>query len=110
MPRGGSRPGAGRPRKGKEAQTKAAVKAEVTAAAKEAERLNMTPLDYLLSVINDPAADKERRDRLAIAAAPYVHPRADLPPAPGKKQQRQAAAGRAAQGKFAPAAPPKHVN
>jgi hypothetical protein len=44
-----------------------------------------TPLEYMLSVMNDNEADISRRDRMAIAAAPYVHgrpPEADL----GKKQ------------------------
>ena len=36
----------------------------------------LSPLDYMLTVINDPAASVTRRDRMAIAAAPYVHPRA----------------------------------
>ena len=48
----------------------------------------MTPLAYMLSVMNDNKADRTRRDRMAIAAAPYVHGRAselDL----GKKEMRQ---------------------
>jgi hypothetical protein len=36
----------------------------------------LTPLDYMLSVMNDPAADASRRDRMAIAAAQYCHQRA----------------------------------
>ena len=35
----------------------------------------LTPLDYMLSVIRDPEAHTVRRDRLAVAAAPYCHPR-----------------------------------
>jgi len=43
-----------------------------------------TPLQYLLTVMNDPAADPARRDRMAVAAAPFVHAKpGDL----GKKQQ-----------------------
>ena len=34
-----------------------------------------TPLDYMLRVMRDPASDDERRDQMAKAAAPYVHPR-----------------------------------
>ena len=49
----------------------------------------MKPLDYLLMVINDPNADSDRKDRLAIAAAPYCHPRlTEAPKAVGKKDQR----------------------
>jgi hypothetical protein len=33
------------------------------------------PLDYKLSVMRDPAADQKRRDAMAMAAAPYLHPR-----------------------------------
>ena len=33
------------------------------------------PLDYMLSVMRDTAADSKRRDAMAMAAAPYLHPR-----------------------------------
>ena len=33
------------------------------------------PLHYMLSVMRDPAADNKRRDAMAMAAAPYLHPR-----------------------------------
>ena len=33
------------------------------------------PLDYMLSVMRDAAADHKRRDAMAMAAAPYLHPR-----------------------------------
>jgi hypothetical protein len=33
------------------------------------------PLDYMLKVMRDEAADKERRDDMARAAAPYLHAR-----------------------------------
>jgi phage terminase small subunit len=32
-----------------------------------------TPLAYMLENMNDPTVSVERRDALAIAAAPYVH-------------------------------------
>ena len=49
----------------------------------------MLPLDYMLAVIRDPNATQLRRDKMAIAAAPYCHARLmpDLP-AKGKKDQR----------------------
>ena len=51
----------------------------------------MMPLDYMLSVINDPTASKARRDRMATVAAPYCHPKlADL--TKGKKDQQTDAA------------------
>jgi hypothetical protein len=52
----------------------------------------MLPLDYLLMVINDPKADSDRKDRLAIAAAPYCHPRLIEPKRAGKKDQQAKAA------------------
>jgi hypothetical protein len=33
------------------------------------------PLDYMLGVMRDHAADGKRRDAMAIAAAPYLHPK-----------------------------------
>ena len=33
------------------------------------------PLDYMLSVMRDSTADAKRRDAMAIAAAPYLHPK-----------------------------------
>jgi len=45
----------------------------------------------MLHVMNDPSADVARRDRMAIAAAPFVHARAGDAPM-GKKAKAQAAA------------------
>lgn len=101
MARGGFRPGAGRPK-----SARVRTKTEV---AVEARSEDKTPLDYMLSVMNDPAADKSRRDRMAIAAAPFVHGKADVEQE-GKKAQRQAAAEQAVSaGKFAVRPAPKLV-
>ncbi len=35
----------------------------------------VTPLGYMLSVLSDEGADVKRRDDMAKAAAPYIHPR-----------------------------------
>jgi hypothetical protein len=35
----------------------------------------LTPLEYMLAVLRDEKVDPERRDRMAAAAAPYIHPR-----------------------------------
>jgi hypothetical protein len=70
---GGKRPGAGRPPKMPKLDDRPP---------------EQTPLAYMLSVMNDPKADVTRRDRMATAAAPYVHgrsPDTEL----GKKQMRQ---------------------
>ncbi|HEX6991915.1 MAG TPA: hypothetical protein VF151_08510 [Gemmatimonadales bacterium] len=70
-----------------------AIPPDIRAAAR---KVRMSPLDYMLAVMNDETAERERRDRMAIAAAPYVHPRkAD---APGKKQEAEAAAKTAERG------------
>lgn len=67
MPRGGPRPGAGR-KAGTPNKASQARQAQVAATGE-------TPLDYMLSVMRDEYASKERRDEMAKAAAPYVHPR-----------------------------------
>jgi phage terminase small subunit len=85
---GGARPGAGRPRKLKLLEPGAETgKAE-----------SETPLAFMLRVMNDPGADSALRARMAIAAAPYMHPRAE---ALGKKEDRQEAAGRVGKGRLA---------
>jgi len=55
----------------------------------EAQLNGLLPLDYMLAVIRDPNATQLRRDKMAIAAAPYCHARL-MPDAPtkGKKDQR----------------------
>jgi hypothetical protein len=57
-----------------------------------------TPLGYMLAVMNDVTADPERRDRMAIAAAPLVHKRAaDAPEglkAAAAKRARAVSTGR----------------
>lgn len=67
MARGGSRPGAGR-RKG--VPNKATQERQKRVAA-----TGITPLDYMLKVMRDDKADVSRRDDMAKAAAPYVHPK-----------------------------------
>ena len=34
-----------------------------------------TPLEYKLRVMRDPTVDHDRRDKMAIAAAPFIHPK-----------------------------------
>lgn len=59
----------------------------------------LDPLTYMLKVMNDPDEDKEMRARMAIAAAPYTHPRKGE--GAGKKDERADRAKRASEGKFA---------
>lgn len=49
-------------------------KASVERAAKIAAS-GLTPLDYMLAILRDEDAPDERRDDMAKAAAPYVHPK-----------------------------------
>lgn len=65
--RGGRRPGAGRPR-GKRDRA-------VREALAEAGRSGELPLAYMLAVMRDGREDPKRQDAMAIAAAPYCHPR-----------------------------------
>ena len=104
MARGGYRPGAGRPRK--EAGKAPVVKDEADAEKPRKSLGGLSPLEYMLTVMNDRLVDDARRDKMAIAAAPYVHGRADAV-APGKKEQKQEAAEKVAAGKFAPRGGPK---
>jgi hypothetical protein len=87
MPKGGPRPGAGRPKQSQAAPAKLILT--------EAMLVGLSPLEYMLSVMRDPSADAARRDRMAQAAAPYVHARAE---APGKKQQAEELAATAERG------------
>lgn len=89
--RGGFRPNAGRPKKG-HARAGAVPRDIRRAAAAE----GMSPLDYMLAVMRNPEADQARRDRMAIAAAPFVHGKAT--DTPGKKDQARAAAETAGHG------------
>lgn len=67
MARGGPREGAGR-----KPGTPNRASAEREAAIKAS---GLTPLDYMLNVLRDDMQPAERRDEMAKAAAPYVHPK-----------------------------------
>jgi hypothetical protein len=51
-------------------RNRATEEARVAAAA-----TGILPIEYMLSVMRDPAADHRRRDAMAMAAAPYLHAR-----------------------------------
>jgi hypothetical protein len=67
---GGERQGVGRP-KGASRNTTQPLRSE----ALRLRRIYVTPLAYMLGVINDPGAPARRRDEMAKAAAPYLHHR-----------------------------------
>jgi hypothetical protein len=64
---GGKRAGAGRPPGSRNRATKEAR--EAAAASGE------LPLEYMLRVMRDKKSTRARRDDMAKAAAPYIHPR-----------------------------------
>ena len=88
MASGGYRAGAGRPRG---STSKKLTKKDVKVIKKSAKLSELTPLEYMLAVMNSTEADDERRDRMAIAAAPYVHEKA-ADKKLGKKEQKLEAA------------------
>src|SRR5687767_2898219 len=71
MPRGGPRPGAGRPKGSSKGVPKQQGREQIALAKAK----GLTPLEYMLAVMNNEAEDVARRDRMAQAAAPYVHAR-----------------------------------
>jgi hypothetical protein len=107
MARGGYRPGAGRPvgtvTTTRTAKKPAVKQKKVAKAVVIPPVQSKTPREYMLDIVNDETADQARRDRLAIAAAPFVHARAGEG---GKKEERAQAAKKASTGKFAPVAAP----
>src|SRR3954464_1043848 len=81
--RGGERPGAGRPKRSMQPRRDRMMTALASG--------RLSPLDYMPAVMNDPDADPARRDRMAVAAAPYVHVRAaDVKPS--KREEAEQAA------------------
>lgn len=57
----------------------------------------MSPLEYMLKVMNDTSADDARRDKMAVAAASYVHAKPGDSPK-GKKEEAQEASRTAGAG------------
>lgn len=52
------------------------IRAKATVAREaEVRASGITPLDWMLQVLRDPLEPNERRDDMAKAAAPYVHPK-----------------------------------
>jgi len=101
MASGGYRIGAGRP-VGAKGKVKIAPTEKVKPGGK-AEKLN--PLEYMLNVMNDELADKNRRDKMAIACAPFIHSRKGE--GLGKKDEASERAKTAGAGRFSASASPK---
>jgi len=69
MGHGGKREGAGRKKGSIERITRASLRIAAGFKARGKE----LPLEYMLHVMNDPNAPVERRDYMAVSAAPYCH-------------------------------------
>lgn len=67
MARGGKREGAGRKKGVPNQKTRERLEAIC--------REGLTPLEYMLQVLRDENETPARRDEMAKAAAPYVHPK-----------------------------------
>jgi hypothetical protein len=67
----------------------------------------LTPLEFLLGQMHNEGLPIDVRAKMAIAAAPFVHARADG--SKGKKGEREEKAKAAGSGKFAAGAPPLKV-
>lgn len=63
----------GHPRYG--GRTKGTSNRRTVAFRAEVSESGLTPLQYMVSVMRDPNADPDRRDRMAAAGAPFIHPR-----------------------------------
>ena len=100
MASGGYRPGAGRP-VGAKGKAKIAPTKKMKPGSKAK---NLSPLEYMLNVMNDEGVDKNRRDRMAIAAAPFIHSRKGE--GLGKKDEASERAKTAGAGRFSASAPP----
>lgn len=106
MSSGGYRPNSG-PMKGTKysprgtRKQKGKLPADIIADAKKE---NLDPLTYVLKVMNNKKVDKNRRDRMAIAALPFCHAR--IAEGKGKKEEKESKAKQAGAGKFAAGRPP----
>ena len=100
MPRGGPRPGAGRPVGSK---TKRVVKNNLK--AKKDNNNDIMPFEYMLDIMRDENEPDDRRDKMAYYLLPYLYPKASM--AKGKKEERDEKAKLAGAGRFSASQPPK---
>ena len=122
MPRGGSRPGAGRPKKQSVIATESSKQSKSVpqvdpdgfkddpswpfgkqAPDAPADLSELTPLDFLLDVMRDQTEEKGRRMQAAQLAAPYCHAKKAEKSA---KQQEAEEKRKAATGRFGRRQPP----
>lgn len=115
MPRGGRRPGAGRPRKDRtpdelqEFEDRLAAEKALPDPPADGEHRYKTSLEFAMAIINDDEKPLAERRRLAIAALPYQHEKLAERPA-GKKEQKGARAKQVASaGRFSTPSAPRLV-
>lgn len=65
--KGGKREGAGRPKGRKNKATQERMAGFIAGGE--------TPLEFMLRIMRDPTAEHKRREAMAQASAPYIHPR-----------------------------------
>ena len=104
MASGGFRPNAGRPKGSGAAASCPEDADDFTPDIGD----DASPLDYMLAVMRSAEVDPNRRDRMAIAAAPFVHARA-ADKKPTKKEAAAESAQAAVTGRFGVRQPPKLV-
>jgi phage terminase small subunit len=81
MPRGGYRPGAGRPRGSRTARPDLQLvespfgSFDALVQPRSPESDDLSPMQFLLRVMRDPNEMSERRDRAAALLLPYMHSR-----------------------------------
>lgn len=109
MARGGARPGAGRPKSSRAVKEPAKKEARKQARDDAQDSGFMTggkvlsPLEYMLAVMNSDEVDDGRRDRMAVAAAPFVHTKMGE----GGKKEQKAEAAKEVASRFGRSTPPK---
>ena len=101
MPRGGHRPGAGRPKGAK--NKKSGIHHTYQRASESDDKL--LPLDYMLKILRDENVDDDRRDKIAYWLLPYLHPKPGVKT--GKKEEREERAKQAGTGRFSASSPPE---
>lgn len=94
---GGARPGAGRKRKPKAAETAVLSPSAASPAAEKADGDRKEPLQFLEDVVNDPKAPLKDRIRAAVAAAQYRHTKRHDG---GKQEEAAGRAKKAGKGRF----------
>jgi phage terminase small subunit len=112
MPRGGARPGAGRPRGSKEIGGKIYAAERVLRAHREETAKSdefKSALGFAMAVINDPTEPMEARIRLAIAVLPFQHPKLESVSVSKKAEREKAGRELAETSEFSTPTAPKLI-